>query len=135
MKYGYARVSTDDHNADMRKAALKRAGARKIYTDDGLSGATTKRPALLRCLKAPKRGDTLTVWTRPPGPQLARPDSQVITIGVEQFLVLQGAGPISERYSFEDWEKGEAKIRELRKAIAASSLAPEDEASLKKCGF
>jgi len=62
MKYGYARVSTDDQNADLQHAALKKAGARKIYTDDGLSGATTKRPALLRCLKTLKRGDTLTVW-------------------------------------------------------------------------
>jgi len=40
MKYGYARVSTDQ----------------------GLSGATTKRPALLRCLKALEDGDTLIVW-------------------------------------------------------------------------
>jgi DNA invertase Pin-like site-specific DNA recombinase len=62
MKYGYARVSTDDQNADLQHAALKKAGARKVYTDDGLSGATTKRPALRRCLKALKRGDTLTVW-------------------------------------------------------------------------
>lgn len=62
MKYGYARVSTDDQNADMQKAALKKAGAKEIFTDDGLSGATTKRPALLRCLKTLKQGDTLTVW-------------------------------------------------------------------------
>src|ERR1700733_1173914 len=52
MKYGYARVSTDDQNADLQHTALKKARAAKIYTDDGLSGATTKRPALLRCLKA-----------------------------------------------------------------------------------
>lgn len=62
MNYGYARVSTDDQNADLQKAALRKAGCEKILTDDGLSGATTKRPALLRCLKALKRGDTLTVW-------------------------------------------------------------------------
>ena len=62
MKYGYARVSTDDQKADLQHAALKKAGTTKIYTDDGLSGATTKRPALLRCLKVLKRGDTLTVW-------------------------------------------------------------------------
>jgi DNA invertase Pin-like site-specific DNA recombinase len=62
MKYGYARVSTDDQNADLQKAALRKAGCEKIFTDDGLSGATTKRPALLRCLKAVKTGDTLTVW-------------------------------------------------------------------------
>ena len=62
MNYGYARVSTDDQNADLQKAALRKAGCEKIFTDDGLSGATTKRPALLRCLKALKTGDTLTVW-------------------------------------------------------------------------
>ena len=62
MKYGYARVSTDDQTSALQLAALKKAGTKKIYTDDGLSGATTKRPALLRGLKALKRGDTLTVW-------------------------------------------------------------------------
>jgi DNA invertase Pin-like site-specific DNA recombinase len=42
--------------------ALKKDRCKKIFTDDGLSGATTKRPSLLRCLKALQRGDTLTVW-------------------------------------------------------------------------
>ena len=50
MKYGYARVSTDDRNADMRLKALKSAGCKTMFTDEGLSGATVKRPALLRCL-------------------------------------------------------------------------------------
>ena len=62
MKYGYARVSTDDQNSALQLAALKKAGCRKVFTDEGLSGATTKRPSLLRCLKALKSGDTLTVW-------------------------------------------------------------------------
>ena len=62
MKYGYARVSTDDQNPAMQLAALKKAGCKTIFKDDGLSGATTKRPALLRCLKKLERGDTLTVW-------------------------------------------------------------------------
>lgn len=62
MKYGYAQVSTDDQNADMQRAALKKAGCPKIFTDDGISGATAKRPALLRCLKVLERGDSLTVW-------------------------------------------------------------------------
>jgi len=51
VKYGYARVSTDDQKADMQHTALKKAGCKKLFTDDGLSGATAKRPALLRCLK------------------------------------------------------------------------------------
>jgi len=61
MKYGYARVSTDDQKADMQRAALTKAGCTKIFTDEGLSGATSNRPALRRCLKALYRGDSLTV--------------------------------------------------------------------------
>src|ERR1700733_13128167 len=64
MKYGYARVSTDDQNRVLQLAALKRAGCtiKTIFRDEGISGATTKRPALLRCLKTLKQGDTLIVW-------------------------------------------------------------------------
>jgi DNA invertase Pin-like site-specific DNA recombinase len=32
-----------------------------MFKDAGLSGATTKRPSLLRCLKKLEHGDTLTV--------------------------------------------------------------------------
>ena len=62
MKYGYARVSTDDQSTALQLAALKRAGCKTFFKDQGLSGATTKRPALLRCLKALQDGDTLIVW-------------------------------------------------------------------------
>src|ERR1035441_5019558 len=62
MKYGYARVSTDDQNPALQLAALKKDECKTIFKDKGLSGATTKRPALLRCLKKLERGDTLTVW-------------------------------------------------------------------------
>jgi DNA invertase Pin-like site-specific DNA recombinase len=61
VKYGYARVSSDDQNADMQLKALKSAGCGKIFKDE-LPGATMKRPALLRCLKVLDDGDTLTVW-------------------------------------------------------------------------
>jgi DNA invertase Pin-like site-specific DNA recombinase len=61
MKYGYARVSTDDQKADMQRAALLKDGCEKILTDK-LSGATTKRPSLLRLLKLLDEGDSLTVW-------------------------------------------------------------------------
>jgi DNA invertase Pin-like site-specific DNA recombinase len=61
MKYGYARISTEDQNATMQHAALKQAGCKTIFTDE-LSGATTKRPALLRCMKKLERGDTPMVW-------------------------------------------------------------------------
>jgi DNA invertase Pin-like site-specific DNA recombinase len=62
MKIGYARVSTDDQNPALQLTALKNAGCKTVFTDDGLSGATTRRPALLRCLKKLEAGDTLIVW-------------------------------------------------------------------------
>ena len=52
MKYGYARVSTDDQSTTLQFAALNRAGCKTLFKDEGLSGATTKRPSLPRCLKA-----------------------------------------------------------------------------------
>ncbi len=61
MKYGYARISTIDQNADMQLAALKKAGCKKIFTDNK-TGTTTARPALLRCLKQLEHGDKLIVW-------------------------------------------------------------------------
>jgi DNA invertase Pin-like site-specific DNA recombinase len=62
MKYGYARVSTDDQNPALQINALRRAGcttARAIFKDEGISGATAQRPALLRCLKTLQAGDML----------------------------------------------------------------------------
>jgi Resolvase, N terminal domain len=47
MKYGYARVSTDDQNPALQLAALKRAGCKTIYRDEGLSGATVARDSRL----------------------------------------------------------------------------------------
>src|SRR6202521_3699923 len=62
MKYGYARVSTNEQNPALQLAALKKAGCKTVFKDEGISGATTKRPALTRCLKALEAGDTLIVW-------------------------------------------------------------------------
>ena len=76
MKYGYTRVSTEDQNAAMQHAALKKDGCEKILTDR-LPGGTTKRPALLRCLKTLNEGDSLTVWKLD---RLARSLRDLITI-------------------------------------------------------
>ena len=51
MKYGYARIPTDDQAPALQLAALTKAGCKTIFKDDGLSGATRKSPPLLRCLK------------------------------------------------------------------------------------
>jgi DNA invertase Pin-like site-specific DNA recombinase len=61
MKIGYCRVSTDDRNPDMQLTALKRAGCKRIFTDNA-TGAHARRPELAKCLKTLKAGDTLIVW-------------------------------------------------------------------------
>ncbi len=61
MKYGYARVSTEDQNPAMQLAALKKAGCKTVFKDE-VTAAHVKRPALTRCLKTLKTGDTLIVW-------------------------------------------------------------------------
>src|ERR1700680_3958397 len=61
MKYGYARVSTEDQNPAMQLAALKKAGCKTLFKDE-VTGAHVNRPALTRCLKALQTGDTLIVW-------------------------------------------------------------------------
>ena len=62
MKYGYARTIKDDQTTALQLAALKRARCSTIFEDKGLSGAGIKRPALSRCLKTLRAGDTLVVW-------------------------------------------------------------------------
>jgi DNA invertase Pin-like site-specific DNA recombinase len=61
MKYGYARVSTEDQKADLQVAALTKAGCEYVFTDTA-SGASTKRPELKRCLDSLRAGDVLVVW-------------------------------------------------------------------------
>ncbi|BBL77554.1 recombinase family protein [Methylomagnum ishizawai] len=61
MKYGYARVSTEDQKADLQIAALEKAGCEYVFTDTA-SGASSKRPELARCLESLRAGDTLVVW-------------------------------------------------------------------------
>lgn len=61
--FGYARVSTADQKLDMQIDALMRAGVERddIYVET-VSGASRRRPALEKCIKALRRGDTLYVW-------------------------------------------------------------------------
>ncbi len=62
MKIGYARVSTDEQNLDLQRDALKRAGCKRIFQDQGISGIARQRPGLDEALAALKPGDTLVVW-------------------------------------------------------------------------
>jgi DNA invertase Pin-like site-specific DNA recombinase len=61
MKYGYACSSPIDEDMELQLAALKRARCARIFQDvDFFRGAS--RPALSRCLRRVKKGDTLVVW-------------------------------------------------------------------------
>lgn len=62
MRIGYARVSTNDQNLTLQRDALTAAGCDRIFTDEGLSGLTTRRPGLDRALAALGPSDTLIVW-------------------------------------------------------------------------
>jgi DNA invertase Pin-like site-specific DNA recombinase len=66
----YVRVSTGEQNSEPQERALReyiqRRGwkLQKIYRDQGISGASSKRPALTELLKDCRRGsvDVLVVW-------------------------------------------------------------------------
>jgi DNA invertase Pin-like site-specific DNA recombinase len=58
--FGYARVSTDGQTLDAQVAALKAAGAARVFRETA-SGAKTDRRELARALKVLSEGDTLLV--------------------------------------------------------------------------
>ncbi|MFE4971044.1 recombinase family protein [Kitasatospora sp. NPDC056651] len=58
---GYARVSTDDQDAQLQHDALTEAGCARIFTDKA-SGKNTDRPELSAVLDYLRPGDTLVVW-------------------------------------------------------------------------
>ncbi|MEV8307029.1 recombinase family protein [Streptomyces flavidovirens] len=58
---GYARVSTDDQEAQLQRDALTEAGCSRIF-EDKASGKNTDRPELTAALDYLRAGDTLVVW-------------------------------------------------------------------------
>ena len=72
---GYCRVSTDGQTLDDQIAALKAAGATRMFSEKQ-SGARTDRPQLRKAIAALGTGDTLIVTpARPAGsldPRLAQ---------------------------------------------------------------
>lgn len=59
--FGYARVSTIDQNLDLQIDALKKAGAKVIYTEKS-SGKNKHRNELTALLKAVSSEDTIIVY-------------------------------------------------------------------------
>ena len=60
MLNGYARVSTDDQNLEIQRAALRGAGCQRIY-EEKISGAQRNRPELNRLLDHLRPGDVIVV--------------------------------------------------------------------------
>lgn len=60
MLIGYARVSTDDQDLRLQRAALTEAGCRRIY-EEKVSGARRDRPELARLLDNVRSDDVLVV--------------------------------------------------------------------------
>src|SRR5262245_35203490 len=61
MLIGYARVSTDEQSLDLQLDALKAAGCKRIFTDEG---STTKadHPGLADAVSHLRQADVLVVW-------------------------------------------------------------------------
>ncbi len=57
---GYARVSTDDQDLTLQRAALEGAGCRRLY-EEKVSGARRDRPELARLLDQLREGDVVVV--------------------------------------------------------------------------
>jgi DNA invertase Pin-like site-specific DNA recombinase len=94
MIYGYARVSTDGQTLDAQLAALKAAGAEKVYSEKQ-SGTKTDRAALARVLAALDSGDVLMV--NPPLDRLARSTRDLLNVLATSLSVGLASGPSAIR--------------------------------------
>jgi DNA invertase Pin-like site-specific DNA recombinase len=61
MRFGYARVSTDNQDTTAQVAALKAAKCDQIFREKA-SGGRWDRPELHRLLDRLRLGDVLVVW-------------------------------------------------------------------------
>ena len=60
MLIGYARVSTDDQDLRLQRAALSEAGCRRTF-EEKVSGAKRKRPELAKMIEQLREDDTVVV--------------------------------------------------------------------------
>ena len=62
MNIGYARVSTQDQNADLQLDALRAAGCEQVFVEKVTGSGLKTRPEWEVCLRTMRRDDTLVVW-------------------------------------------------------------------------
>jgi hypothetical protein len=75
MLIGYARVSTDDQDLTLQRAALKAAGCRRLY-EEKISGGKRDRPELVRLLDALRDEDVVVVTRLDVSLRLAPPSER-----------------------------------------------------------
>ena len=61
MKFGYARVSTEDQNLDLQIDALNAAGCERIFSEH-MTGTRFDRPEFQRMDDMLREGDVVVVW-------------------------------------------------------------------------
>ena len=103
MIIGYARVSTDGQTLDAQLAALKGAGADKVFSEK-ISGARADRRALAGAIKALAPGDCLIVTRLD---RLARSTRDLLNV-LDQVAKagagFQVPGGPHDRYNLASWQ-------------------------------
>ena len=61
MKFGYARVSSEDQKLDLQIDELKQAGCEQIFHET-VSGAKKERPVLNNLIEQTRTGDIIVIW-------------------------------------------------------------------------
>ncbi|MGG6175430.1 recombinase family protein [Pantoea allii] len=86
MKYGYARVSTQEQNTGLQVASLSELGCERVYQEN-VSGKNAQRPELVRLLNDVVEGDVVYVMKLD---RLARNTRDALSIADE--LKARGVG-------------------------------------------
>ena len=96
MLIGYARVSTDDQDLALQRAALKAAGCRRLY-EEKISGAKRDRPELARMLDNLRDGEDVIVVTRLD--RLARSTKDLLDIAEQLNAIGAGLRSLAEPWA------------------------------------
>jgi DNA invertase Pin-like site-specific DNA recombinase len=95
MLTGYARVSTDDQDLRLQRAALKEAGCRRIF-EEKVSGAKRDRPELARLLDQIRENDVVVVMRLD---RLARSTRDLLDIAEQLNNVGAGLRSLAEPWA------------------------------------
>jgi DNA invertase Pin-like site-specific DNA recombinase len=88
MRFGYARVSTEDQTLDLQRPRLIAAGCEKLF-EEKISGTRRNRPELEKAMSESRKGDVLIVTRLD---RLARSTAELLAIAerlIEKSVGLQ----------------------------------------------